>query len=129
MGFAIIQLSDIHIKDNDDLIVKRIDRLKAACNSKVNPNDDVLILISGDIAYSGTAQQYNIAEELLSHISCYLEEQKKCKIHYAFVPGNHDCDFTVSNSVRESLLTGIEDNSDADIFYTVNSVQKNFMNF
>ena len=129
MGFAIIQLSDIHIKDNDDLIVKRIDRLKAACNSKVNPNDDVLILISGDIAYSGTAQQYNIAEELLSHISCYLEEQKKCKIHYAFVPGNHDCDFTVSNSVRESLLTGIDDNSDADIFYTVNSVQKNYQEF
>ena len=55
MSFSIIHLSDIHIKSDKDLVLGRIVELKKACASVIMPGDNVLLLISGDIAFSGKA--------------------------------------------------------------------------
>ena len=129
MGLAIIQLSDIHIEYENDKIVKKKKQLKDACNSRIRLNDDVIFIISGDIASSGKKEQYEVAKNLIIEISQYIKQQKKCKIHYAFVPGNHDCDFDLSNSVRETLLQSINNDSDNNIYDTVNCVLNNYFEF
>lgn len=129
MGLSIIQLSDIHIKNEDDLIFNRISRLKSACASKIRPDDDVILIISGDIAFSGETEQYSLAKKMIDLISSYIIEQKKCKIHYAFVPGNHDCNFQVSNSVRDKLLTDVNNEFDIELYNNIRAVQDNYYDF
>ena len=107
MSFSIIHLSDIHIKSDKDLVLGRIVELKKACASVIMPGDNVLLLISGDIAFSGKASQYELAFSMINELSEYLTEQRNVSMHYAFVPGNHDCDFSESSSIRETLMSGV----------------------
>ncbi len=90
MSLSVIHFSDIHIKGADDVILKRIDKLKSACVSSLPNNGDVVIAISGDIAFSGTEQQYSLAKGLIDSISCYIAEQKTSKVYVVCVPGNHE---------------------------------------
>ena len=130
MGLSVIHFSDIHIKSSDDLIMKRIEQIRAACASVIVPGNDVLILVSGDIAFSGKVDQYNCAYALLDSIGSYLREQRNAKVHYSFVPGNHDCDFDASNSIRDALLSGVSStNVDMEYYRQVSNVQSNYRDF
>ena len=53
MSFCIIHLSDIHIQDENDIILTRTDEICRACASVTQNNSTVVIAISGDIAFSG----------------------------------------------------------------------------
>lgn len=130
MGLSIIHFSDIHIKSSDDLIMKRIEQIRAACASVIVPGNDVLILVSGDIAFSGKVEQYNCAYALLDNIGNYLKEQRNSTVHYAFVPGNHDCDFDAANSIRDALLSGVSSAKvDEEYYGQVANVQTNYWDF
>ena len=130
MGFSVIHFSDIHIKSPDDLIMKRIEQIRAACASVIIPGNDVLILVSGDIAFSGKIEQYNCAYALLDNIGNYLREQRRATVHYSFVPGNHDCDFSAANSTRNILLSGVTSaNVDMEYYEQVSNVQSNYRDF
>lgn len=130
MSFSIIHLSDIHIKSDKDLVLGRIVELKKACASVIMPGDNVLLLISGDIAFSGKASQYELAFSMINELSEYLTEQRNVSMHYAFVPGNHDCDFSESSSIRETLMSGVATAQVDDGYYNeVAKVQKNFWDF
>ena len=130
MGLSVIHFSDIHIKSPDDLIMKRIEQIRAACASVIIPGNDVLILVSGDIAFSGKIEQYNCAYALLDNIGNYLREQRRATVHYSFVPGNHDCDFSAANSTRNILLSGVTSaNVDMEYYEQVSNVQSNYRDF
>lgn len=130
MGLSVIHFSDIHIKSSDDLIMERIDQIRTACVSVIDPGNDVLILISGDIAFSGKVEQYDCAYALLDNISNYIVEQRNATVHYAFVPGNHDCDFATASSVRGALVSGIPAAEiDCEYFDQVAGVQRNYSDF
>lgn len=62
MSLSVIHFSDIHIKGTDDVILQRIDKLKAACVSALPSNGDVVIAVSGDIAFSGKKEEYALAK-------------------------------------------------------------------
>ena len=53
MSLSIIHLSDIHISGHDDTILMKKDKLASACASSLPSNGDVVLAITGDIAYSG----------------------------------------------------------------------------
>lgn len=124
MSFSVIHFSDIHIKTDTDLILSRIDMLKSACVSSLPNNGDVVIAVSGDIAFSGEEQQYEIAKRMLDDIAKYIEEQKESKVHIICVPGNHDCDFSAETSVRKTLVDSVKQ-SDVDVAYYNNVVVQN----
>lgn len=130
MALSVIHFSDIHIKSSDDLIMKRIEQIRTACASVIHPGNDVLILVSGDIAFSGKVSQYNCAYDLMDSIGRYLAEQRGATVHYSFVPGNHDCDFDASISYRDALLSGVS-SSKVDMAYygQVSNVQSNYRDF
>ena len=130
MSLSVIHLSDIHIKGTDDLILKKIDKLKAACVSSLPSNGDVVIAISGDIAFSGTKQQYSLAKELIDNIASYIAEQKTSKVYVVCVPGNHDCDFSRESSVRNVLIDSARSSTiDLDYYNNVTNVQAEYRKF
>lgn len=130
MSLAVIHFSDIHLKGTDDIIFSRIDELKKACAS-VLPNDGlVVIAISGDIAFSGTREQYNLARDLLNELVEYIIQQTKSDVKFAFVPGNHDCDFSVNDSARDVLVSAVTPNIvDENYYNIITKVQKEYFQF
>lgn len=92
----------------------------------------LLICVTGDIAFSGTEEQYVLAElffdemyEKIINICTNLD------IQFVFVPGNHDCDFKDSkNTVRNTIINSDTLNmDDSDTVETCISIQKNYFDF
>lgn len=130
MALSVIHFSDIHIKSSDDIIMARIEQICTACASVVHPGNDVLVLVSGDLAFSGKVVQYNCAYDLLDKVGTYLAEQRGATVHYSFVPGNHDCDFDASISYRDALLSGVSSSKvDEEYYKQVSNVQSNYKDF
>lgn len=130
MSFSIIHLSDIHIKSSSDLIFSKIDKLKAACTSALPANGSVIVIVSGDIAFSGEKQQYQLAEKLLSDITKHIQNEKNSKVDVFCVPGNHDCHFSENSSVRKTLIDKLTpENIDDDYYKAVNCVQNEYNSF
>ncbi len=130
MRLSVVHFSDIHIKDYGDKILKRIDSLKAAVTSLLPSNGIVVIAISGDIAFSGKKEQYEIANNILSEITEYIENEKKSQVNVVCVPGNHDCNFDETTSVRDTLIKAMTPKSlDINFYNAVNAVQNEYLNF
>mgnify|MGYP000556237008 CR=1 FL=1 len=66
----------------------------------------MLFCVTGDLASSGQENQYVAVEIILEEIHSIIQKRfSKVSIHYAFVPGNHDCNFNDEIAdVREALL-------------------------
>lgn len=131
MSLSIIHFSDIHIKTKNDTIFTRVEKLKAACVSALPSNSDVVIAISGDIAFSGEKEQYKLATNMFNEIVEYIKQEKNSNVHVVCVPGNHDCDFKIGSSViRTALMDSAKQNEiDDDYYRTVNNVQTEYINF
>jgi predicted phosphodiesterase len=101
-----LHLSDIHFNPSPgeperdiDLIV-RDDLLQDLRNQaeRINPVDAVLVV--GDLAASGTADQYQLAREFLDEV-CAIVGCDPTRI--ACVPGNHDIDRTAHGPLHDGL--------------------------
>ena len=130
MGFSVIHLSDIHIKGEDDVILKRTDELYKACNSAIVGNSNVVIAVTGDIAFSGKQAQYDCAESLFRGLELYLQSQGAKSVQFVFAPGNHDCNFDVQESIRKVLIDSAKpDIIDESYFKNVVKIQDNYYDF
>lgn len=80
----IAQLSDLHIKSQESLAYGRVDTAKALerCVGSLNAFNPQLdfVVISGDLADTPTAQEYEYLKGLLAPL----------KVPFAAIPGNHD---------------------------------------
>ncbi len=91
MKILFLHLSDLHIKDEkaycEFQIKKMVDSLRVA--GKV---DHMFIICSGDIAFSGAQEQYNVAYGILKKIFTQLKKEKIFteRVEVICVPGNHD---------------------------------------
>jgi 3',5'-cyclic AMP phosphodiesterase CpdA len=60
--FLIVQVSDIHLKEKGNLATERLgDIAKAVANVEVDLKA-AIIALSGDIAYSGAQNEYDVAK-------------------------------------------------------------------
>src|SRR5690348_8239931 len=93
MKTALLVLSDIHITSATDPILGIPGSIAQACYSTLPHVDAVIVLIAGDVAFSGKGDQYALALEFFREIKAWLRAERDIPIHFAVVPGNHDCDF------------------------------------
>jgi ABC-type oligopeptide transport system ATPase subunit len=133
MSLSIIHLTDIHMVGDREknIILSRKQQLYEACYSVLSPSDNVVIVISGDIAFSGKTEEYENAFYLIDFLQQKLNEYLRNDITVLIIPGNHDCDFDGAHSLRERLLTTFDAslNVDTETLDSVTSVQKNFFEF
>lgn len=91
MKILFLHLSDLHIKNDDAYnefqIKKLVDTLQIA-----TPFDEIIIIFSGDIAFCGMKNQYNVADKIINTIYLYLKNQNiyNGEKNIICVPGNHD---------------------------------------
>lgn len=130
MSLTIIHLSDIHIKAKEDIVHTRVHEIACACTSVIPSRGDVVLAISGDIAFSGNKEQYQLAAEDLKSIAKYISEEKSSTIHYIFAPGNHDCDFSTAGSIRNTLVGSVKPEAvDLQYYNSVSGVQADYFSF
>lgn len=133
MSISIIHLTDIHMVSDasKNVILSRKQQLCNACRSVLSSSDAAIIVISGDIAFSGKAEEYGNALELICYLQQELSNHLSCELKVLMVPGNHDCDFENAHSLRERLLATLNASSTADpeLLNPVTSVQNNFFVF
>lgn len=115
MKVALIHLSDIHLRTDKENPVfsgdASITAVAAAASARLSAHEieACFIALTGDIAYHGLPDEYELAKSTLKA----LQEELVARIgttvplHMVVVPGNHDCDFKTrypQNDARERLL-------------------------
>ncbi len=112
MKISICQLSDIHFNGTQNKIIDLVDEIANAIISRSTNCESCFLVFSGDISFSGKSDEYSIAIDFIAELSKKLEkpEGQFEKVHYLFVPGNHDCDFGIeTNAIRDIAINSINE--------------------
>ncbi len=136
MRIAVIHLSDIHFRQAGNPILARVDRIAAAVNSSDAATGLFLVIISGDVAYSGSVKEYATALEFFGTLKGKLESLRKdAKVEFVCVPGNHDCALPEADlKLRDVLVRGaipsmVDGKEDQSLLTQILRVQRPYKNF
>lgn len=132
---VICHISDIHFKRNSkNPVMEKITKLSAAIVSNIINDLNLVLIISGDIVYSGDKDEYAIAIDFLRNLENEIKKDREnIEIHYIIVPGNHDCDLkNGKNEIRDIILKEIKKDpqkASNQLIEGVLNVQNNFFRF
>lgn len=133
MTAVILHLSDIHIKSAKDPILKRAKSIAACLFSSLPSASKVFVVVSGDIAFSGQADQYSLASTFFEEIRAAILAEADLPVSFVIVPGNHDCNFDKNSSARKMLIKSIDESEnpeiDASVIDACTSIQGDFFAF
>ncbi|GAA6530170.1 hypothetical protein LPYR103PRE_21430 [Segatella asaccharophila] len=109
MKIGIIQLSDIHFKGGKNLVIDYKQAFQKACLTYVKDCMKIIVVISGDIAFSGKKGEYDIAYTFFKDAEQVIRKEAIWinSFDYVIVPGNHDCDFSTGNEVRNIVISSV----------------------
>ncbi len=114
MKILILHLSDLHIRSGNDWILERNSEITNIVRNIEYQLDMAFILITGDISFEGSTEQLIYGYEFLSKLSNILEgalsssvSDGSIQVNLIAIPGNHDCNFSRDNTVRELLIKSI----------------------
>ena len=94
MAFGVLHLSDMHFRENETEIKERASAVRAGVQSRCTVLSSIIVVFSGDLAYSGKQSQYNIVSAFIDHLMGQLRTIPGVEVMGpVIVPGNHDCDF------------------------------------
>ena len=134
MKIAILHLSDLHIeKDNSQWLLKRAEQIVPAVWNDFSDCGKIIIVVSGDIANTGTEEEYGYAKaffrELLKQFAKRGLNNKELENKIICVPGNHDCNYENDNAARQMLLHSLRANAsdiDNSVYRAVSVVQTEY---
>lgn len=116
MKILIISLSDIHFTKDENKILYRIDKIFDAIKNLETNLKKIILLISGDITYSGKSDEYFLAYYFLENITEKLKAYCNCDVEVIPSPGNHDCDFRDDEkNLRRISIEDIYKNEDLNL--------------
>lgn len=104
MTIAILHISDIHFSTPSDPINSRVKNIAAAIIPNLREATSLVVLVSGDIAQAGMAEEYSIAESFVNSIIREISGQSDVKISVVLAPGNHDVIFLEIRMLGMQLL-------------------------
>lgn len=130
----IVHLSDIHIRDSKDSILGRAENIAKTTYQRLPEVKKVLIVVSGDISYSGKKEEFDLAEIFLRRIvESIQKESPEASVEVFVCPGNHDCDFGKNDETRDAVLARIRSLDGADpsdsLKNTATAIQQEFFSF
>ncbi|MBN8456645.1 MAG: metallophosphoesterase [Verrucomicrobia bacterium] len=128
---GLIHLSDIHCRRTNDFLARAF-----GCIHNLTKDPDLtkiekfIIVLTGDLAYSGKKEEYLEFAKLLSNLRISLGTKYWKTVA---IPGNHDCDFEKPQTVRNMVLRQIPSESEPiyqqDLVSTCTTVQEEFFLF
>lgn len=115
MKLGVLHLSDIHFRREDDPARKYGECVAKACYQTAHQCDEFVVVVTGDIAFSGQATEYRYATELLSTISSKLKTEIGRRVNIFLAPGNHDCALIPEDEIRALAIDKIIDTQGKDL--------------
>ena len=114
MKFILVQLSDIHfakekanpILDKAEKIAELIKARASSCNAI-----QVIIICNGDIANWGFEEEFVLGSKFFGKLTDSLSDFQQTQI---FVAGNHDCDFSGNQKIRDRLIEDVDSSQPDD---------------
>lgn len=133
MKLVILHLSDTHFRKSkgENPVVSRVDKIAAAAASVAPDAECCFLAATGDISHSGKEAEYVVTATFLADL---LDELRRrlpdSEWRFVSVPGNHDCNLSKSNKVRETILRNLStDDFEEDVFATCTAVQRDYEEF
>ena len=83
MTAVILHLSDIHIRSKSDPILSRAQEIASCTFSSLQDASHLFVVISGDIAFSGEENQYDLAIKLFLQIRAVIEKEANIRSEIA----------------------------------------------
>ena len=128
MTVGIVHLSDMHISKRNTILVENKGVIANTIYNNSVEYSNVIILVSGDTAFSGNAEEYALASELFTEIkNRFLETNKK--VDFLICPGNHDCNFSKNSKMRELIIESGTSDFDDEMIDTLTKIQSEFNEF
>jgi UDP-2,3-diacylglucosamine pyrophosphatase LpxH len=134
MKLVMVHLSDIHIDEQyKNTVLSKAAEISRATYQYLPGATRVVLLVSGDVAYSGLREQYGLAEEFFAEVAADLRRESGVEVSLFVVPGNHDCDFgsesqSRTNNVQLLQSKGVEGIDDS-VISACTVIQKEFFAF
>jgi predicted MPP superfamily phosphohydrolase len=129
----IVHLSDIHFREpmGQNHILSRAAKIAAAATSTIPSVGSCFVVVSGDIAFSGKTTEYEIAARFLGELRDHIQRRlSDCVCRFVLVPGNHDCDFSETGSLRDIVVSKTEpEQLDESLYPIGTAVQRNYETF
>lgn len=113
MTFAVVHLTDFHIRSNTDPILARTPLLVRAIASRTQTCSGILLAVSGDLSYSGVEDELLDAFSLVQNLQQLLTDATGADVYISAIPGNHDCDFSDPTTIRQTLLNAVDGSEEA----------------
>lgn len=104
MKIMILHLSDMHFGDEVSFSEENVQGIVNALNRLSYRIKNVLVIISGDLSYSGKKKQYDQAKLFIDSLENFLKDRYPMKqFDFVLVPGNHDVDYDKGYWTRDDL--------------------------
>lgn len=131
MKFVILHISDLHIKQRTDSVLSRAEEIAKCAYEYLRGVNNVFIVVSGDISFSGTKEQFDLAKDFFSDLKIKILEEHDCNVDYIVAPGNHDSNFCDNDETRNIIVKSITDRDKVDVNVVENctKIQNNFFKF
>lgn len=137
MKIAILHLSDFHItSSNAEWIIDRAHQVANAAKMTLSDSDKIYVVVSGDIANEGLAEQYEYALTFFTRLKSGLNNVFNGEIpvekRFLCVPGNHDVFLKEENKMRSVLLQSVQESYpeiDDSIFEGITTTQGAYADF
>src|SRR4051812_1538857 len=107
MKLAVLHLSDIHIKTGSDPVVGRAKEIASTFFSTARECKASVIVVTGDITFSGDSQQFTIACEFLTTIRDAIQQETGGDVIVIAAPGNHDCKLRPESAARAAIINQV----------------------
>lgn len=127
MKILFIVLSDIHMREDQKIDKRYVSSISDALNSLGDFND-VCVIMSGDLAFSGQHNEYCKVGCLFGQISDMLRRKLDSNkiIKFFIVPGNHDINF---NNISRNRIDILKLQKEGLLDYEIENELKCFSNF
>lgn len=119
MKVLFLHLSDMHFVSDSSYTKKDCEEIANAVAAKIIcPISMIFLVLSGDIAFSGGAEEYNEAEKFVGELQASIlgkVEIDKEKIKVLLVPGNHDRQYPEDRPDREDYESVLSRRKDEEL--------------
>lgn len=105
----IAHITDIHVANDLDTVLARPEKIGAAIASHLHVGDRLVLLVTGDVAQSGRADEYELALTFFRRIENYIKSECGAYTQFVVCPGNHDCDLSGPQEIRNLVLKRISE--------------------
>lgn len=105
MNVLMVHIGDLHLKKNVHIEDDKISKISDALNEYVGKVSNVIIICTGDIANSGSEEEYKIAKCFFYKLIHSLNKRFGVYIEVCCVPGNHDIQIDSRESFRQTQIT------------------------